>query len=55
MRAISQDVAGGPEVLHLVDLPRPVPGPTEVLVVSGVSSSRVWSTSGRWTLLRNGL
>jgi len=32
MRAISQDVAGGPEVLHLVDLPRPVPGPTEVLV-----------------------
>lgn len=32
MRAISQDVGGGPEVLHLVDLPTPVPGPTEVLV-----------------------
>jgi NADPH:quinone reductase-like Zn-dependent oxidoreductase len=32
MRAISQDTLGGPEVLHLVDVPRPEPLPTEVLV-----------------------
>ncbi|MCC5576711.1 NADP-dependent oxidoreductase [Microtetraspora sp. AC03309] len=32
MRAISQDVLGGPEVLKQVELERPVPGPTEVLV-----------------------
>lgn len=32
MRAISQDVIGGPEVLKEVRLPRPVPGPGEVLV-----------------------
>jgi NADPH:quinone reductase-like Zn-dependent oxidoreductase len=32
MRAISQDVFGGPEVLKLVDLDRPEPGPSEVLV-----------------------
>jgi NADPH:quinone reductase-like Zn-dependent oxidoreductase len=32
MRAISQDVFGGPEVLEEVRLPRPVPGPGEVLV-----------------------
>ncbi|WP_062353758.1 NADP-dependent oxidoreductase [Herbidospora yilanensis] len=32
MKAVSQDVLGGPEVLHTVDLPKPVPGPTEVLV-----------------------
>jgi len=32
MRAIRQQTLGGPEVLELVDLPRPVPGPTEVLV-----------------------
>ncbi len=32
MRAVSQDRAGGPEVLGLVDLPRPQPGPTEILV-----------------------
>ena len=32
MRAIRQQTLGGPEVLELVDLPRPEPGPTEVLV-----------------------
>jgi NADPH:quinone reductase-like Zn-dependent oxidoreductase len=32
MRAISQDTLGGPEVLHLVDVPQPEPVPTEVLV-----------------------
>ncbi|PHQ52785.1 NADPH:quinone reductase [Streptomyces cinnamoneus] len=32
MRAVSQDAAGGPEVLGLITTDRPVPGPTEVLV-----------------------
>ncbi|MFG1686458.1 NADP-dependent oxidoreductase [Nonomuraea sp. NPDC049269] len=32
MRAISQDTLGGPEVLKTVELDRPTPGPTEVLV-----------------------
>ncbi|MFB4314118.1 NADP-dependent oxidoreductase [Actinomadura sp. 21ATH] len=32
MRAISQDVLGGPEVLKVVEAERPEPGPTEVLV-----------------------
>lgn len=32
MRAIRQDALGGPDVLELVEVPRPVPGPTEVLV-----------------------
>ncbi|TDD41547.1 NADP-dependent oxidoreductase [Saccharopolyspora elongata] len=32
MRAISQDVLGGPEVLQEVRLDRPVPGPGEVLI-----------------------
>jgi NADPH:quinone reductase-like Zn-dependent oxidoreductase len=32
MRAISQDVLGGPEVLREVELERPVPGPNQVLV-----------------------
>ncbi|WP_433140203.1 NADP-dependent oxidoreductase [Actinomadura nitritigenes] len=32
MRAIRQDVLGGPEVLQLVEVERPEPGPTEVLV-----------------------
>ncbi|QRK94063.1 NADP-dependent oxidoreductase [Saccharopolyspora erythraea] len=32
MRAISQDTLGGPEVLKEVELPRPEPGPSEVLV-----------------------
>ncbi|MCI2423279.1 NADP-dependent oxidoreductase [Saccharopolyspora sp. K220] len=32
MRAISQDVLGGPEVLREVELERPAPGPSEVLI-----------------------
>lgn len=32
MRAIHQDRLGGPDVLRLVELPRPEPGPGEVLV-----------------------
>ncbi|UUU29541.1 NADP-dependent oxidoreductase [Streptomyces sp. CA-210063] len=32
MRAMSQDVFGGPEVLKEVELPRPAPGPSEILV-----------------------
>ncbi|MEV0378410.1 NADP-dependent oxidoreductase [Nonomuraea sp. NPDC050643] len=32
MKAISQDTLGGPEVLRMVEVDRPVPGPTEVLV-----------------------
>ncbi|MEU4340673.1 NADP-dependent oxidoreductase [Nocardia sp. NPDC023852] len=32
MRAISQNVLGGPEVLTEVQLPQPVPGPGEILV-----------------------
>lgn len=32
MRAISQDTHGGPEVLQEVRLPRPLPGPSQILV-----------------------
>ncbi|WP_188191911.1 NADP-dependent oxidoreductase [Nonomuraea sp. SYSU D8015] len=32
MKAISQDVLGGPDVLKMVEVDRPEPGPTEVLV-----------------------
>ncbi|KAB8193856.1 zinc-binding dehydrogenase [Nonomuraea phyllanthi] len=32
MKAISQDALGGPDVLKMVEVDRPVPGPTEVLV-----------------------
>ncbi|MFI6298216.1 NADP-dependent oxidoreductase [Nonomuraea sp. NPDC050790] len=32
MRAITQDVLGGPDVLRLAEVARPEPGPTEVLV-----------------------
>ncbi|WP_235947067.1 NADP-dependent oxidoreductase [Nocardia terrae] len=32
MNAIGQDVLGGPEVLHAVELPVPQPGPSEILV-----------------------
>ncbi|MFC9328171.1 NADP-dependent oxidoreductase [Kitasatospora sp. NPDC057015] len=32
MRAVTQDAFGGPDVLRVTDLPRPVPLPTEVLV-----------------------
>lgn len=32
MRAVSQDTAGGPDVLKVITTGRPVPGPTEILV-----------------------
>ncbi|NMI01575.1 hypothetical protein HF526_30390 [Pseudonocardia sp. K10HN5] len=32
MRAVSRERIGGPEVLHVVAVPRPEPLPTEVLV-----------------------
>lgn len=32
MRAVSQDIAGGPDVLKMITTDRPVPGPTEILV-----------------------
>ncbi|MFE3226269.1 NADP-dependent oxidoreductase [Nocardia sp. NPDC059228] len=32
MKAIRQDILGGPEVLHEVELPVPQPGPSEILV-----------------------
>ncbi|MEZ4580714.1 MAG: hypothetical protein R3A10_03505 [Caldilineaceae bacterium] len=32
MRAVVQDVYGGPEVLHMADVPRPQPGPQDVRV-----------------------
>ncbi|MFI5776256.1 NADP-dependent oxidoreductase [Nocardia sp. NPDC051570] len=32
MRAISQDILGGPEVLHEIELPVPRPGPSELLI-----------------------
>ncbi|WP_194926596.1 NADP-dependent oxidoreductase [Catenulispora pinisilvae] len=32
MRAVSQDTFGGPDVLHIVDVPEPTPLPSEVLV-----------------------
>jgi NADPH:quinone reductase-like Zn-dependent oxidoreductase len=32
MRAVTQDVLGGPDVLHVARVDRPEPGPTEVLV-----------------------
>jgi NADPH:quinone reductase-like Zn-dependent oxidoreductase len=37
VRAITQHTVGGPEVLELVDLPRPDPAPTEVLVRVGAA------------------
>ncbi|MEU7646008.1 NADP-dependent oxidoreductase [Streptomyces huasconensis] len=49
MRAISQDAAGGPEVLTLVETPRPSPGPGEILVrvhAAGVNPAD-WKTRAR--------
>ncbi|MGP4100225.1 NADP-dependent oxidoreductase [Nonomuraea sp. KM90] len=48
MRAIVQDAFGGPEVLRLAEVPRPVPLPTEVLVrvhAAGVNPVD-WKTRG---------
>jgi NADPH:quinone reductase-like Zn-dependent oxidoreductase len=49
MRAIRQTTLGGPEVLELVDVPRPVPAPTEVLVrVTAAGVNPVdWKTRAR--------
>ncbi|WP_406262953.1 NADP-dependent oxidoreductase [Streptomyces sp. NBC_00191] len=49
MRAVSQDRAGGPEVLKVVETDVPVPGPTEILVrvhAAGVNPSD-WKTRAR--------
>ncbi|MER6946965.1 NADP-dependent oxidoreductase [Nonomuraea sp. NPDC000554] len=54
MRAISQDALGGPEVLKLVEVDRPQPGPTEVLVrvlAAGVNPTD-WKTRASGGLLR---
>ncbi|MFD9391227.1 NADP-dependent oxidoreductase [Streptomyces sp. NPDC060000] len=45
MRAIGQDSFGGPEVLKIIEAPRPVPGPAEVLVqvrAAGVNPTDWW-------------
>ncbi|MFJ6799084.1 NADP-dependent oxidoreductase [Streptomyces sp. NPDC091268] len=45
MRAIGQDSFGGPDVLRIVEVPRPVPGPAEVLVrvrAAGVNPTDWW-------------
>ena len=49
MRAIRQRALGGPEVLELVEVPRPDPGPTEVLVrMSAAGVNPVdWKTRAR--------
>ncbi|MFG2867161.1 NADP-dependent oxidoreductase [Streptomyces sp. NPDC048338] len=49
MRAVTQDVAGPPEVLRLVETPRPVPGRGEILVrvrAAGVNPAD-WKTRQR--------
>jgi NADPH:quinone reductase-like Zn-dependent oxidoreductase len=53
MRAIYQTELGGPEVLRLTERPRPVPGPTEVLVrvtAAGVNPLD-WKTRERGVFL----
>jgi NADPH:quinone reductase-like Zn-dependent oxidoreductase len=49
MRLIRQLSLGGPEVLELVDAPRPEPGPTEVLVRVGAAGVNPvdWKTRAR--------
>ncbi|MFI1394177.1 NADP-dependent oxidoreductase [Streptomyces sp. NPDC020681] len=45
MRAIGQDTLGGPEVLKIVEIDRPQPGPSEVLVrvhAAGVNPTDWW-------------
>jgi NADPH:quinone reductase-like Zn-dependent oxidoreductase len=53
MRAIRQQTLGGPEVLELVEVPRPDPGPTEVLVrVAAAGVNPVdWKTRARGGVL----
>ncbi|MEV6393950.1 NADP-dependent oxidoreductase [Streptomyces sp. NPDC051907] len=48
MRAIGQDALGGPEVLKIVEIDRPQPGPSEVLVrvhAAGVNPTDWWHRS----------
>ncbi|MFC9242904.1 NADP-dependent oxidoreductase [Streptomyces sp. NPDC057136] len=48
MRAIGQDSLGGPEVLKLIEVDRPEPGPSEVLVrvhAAGVNPTDWWHRS----------
>ncbi|MGW5456047.1 NADP-dependent oxidoreductase [Nocardia sp. NPDC003979] len=45
MRAIGQDTFGGPEVLRVIDVDRPEPGPAEVLIrvhAAGVNPTDSW-------------
>jgi len=54
MRAIRQQAFGGPEVLQLTEVERPVPLPTEVLVrvrAAGVNPVEAVIRSGRFPLL----
>ena len=54
MRAVQITAFGGPEGLELVDVPRPQPGPNEVLirvVRSGVNPVDRSQLTGRWTWL----
>ncbi|MEV4174481.1 NADP-dependent oxidoreductase [Nonomuraea sp. NPDC049709] len=54
MRAISQDALGGPDVLKTVEVDKPVPGPTEVLVrveAAGLNPTD-WKTRATGGLLR---
>ncbi len=48
MRAVRYERYGGPERLHLVELPTPQPGPGEVLVRVRAASLNSWD----WDLLR---
>ncbi|MET7336147.1 NADP-dependent oxidoreductase [Nonomuraea sp. NPDC005650] len=57
MKAISQDALGGPEVLKMVEVDRPVPGPTEVLVrveAAGLNPTD-WKTRAGGGFLRDEL
>ncbi|MFC4377801.1 NADP-dependent oxidoreductase [Nocardia halotolerans] len=48
MRAIGQDTFGGPEVLRVIEVDKPTPGPTEVLIrvhAAGVNPTDSWHRS----------
>jgi len=56
MQAITQSAFGGPEVLEVVDVPRPKPLPTEVLVrvhATSVNPVDAWVRAGAFPLLGN--
>ncbi len=42
MRALVQDAYGGPEVLHVAEIPTPTPGPQDVLVEVRAASINEW-------------